>query len=59
MLRPLTNDLLLLEPRLDSFCIAVLVANLDDELGVDPFGNDVEVPLTCGDLVRVYENAIQ
>ena len=54
----MTNDLLL-EPGLDSLCIALLVANLDDELGVDPFGDDVEVPLTFGDLVRVYENAIQ
>jgi acyl carrier protein len=49
----------LLEPGLDSLCIAVLVANREDELGVDPFGNDVEVPLTLGDLIRVYENAIQ
>ena len=44
-LRPFANDLLLLEPGLDSRCIAALVANREDELGVDPFSNDVEVPL--------------
>lgn len=60
-LKPLSDHMLLLESGLDSLCIAILVANLEDELGVDPFGsgNDVEVPMTLGDLVRVYENAMQ
>jgi acyl carrier protein len=60
-LKPLSDRMLLLESGLDSLCIAILVANLEDELGVDPFGsgNDVEVPMTLGDLVQVYENAMQ
>jgi acyl carrier protein len=60
-LMPLTDDLLILESGFDSLCVAILVANLEDELGVDPFGSgdDVVLPVTLGDLVRVYENAMQ
>ena len=32
----LTDDLALLESGLDSLCIAILVATLDDMLGIDP-----------------------
>jgi hypothetical protein len=58
-LAPLTDDLPLLESGLDSLCIAVLVATLDDSLGIDPFAGDDEVdfPVTVGDFVRLYENA--
>jgi hypothetical protein len=44
---------------LDSLCIAVLVATLDDELGLDPFASDDDVgfPVTVGDFIRRYENA--
>ena len=57
-LAPLTDELLLLESGLDSLCIAILVANLEDELGVDPFssGDNLEIPSTLGDLIRAYEN---
>lgn len=60
-LKPLTDDLLILESGFDLLCVAILVANLEDELGVDPFGSgdDVVMPVTLGDLVRVYENAMQ
>jgi acyl carrier protein len=60
-LKPLTDDLLVLESGFDSLCVAILVANLEDELGVDPFGSgdDVVIPVTLGDFVRVYENAMQ
>jgi acyl carrier protein len=56
-LAPLTDDLYLLESGLDSLCVALLVANLEDELGLDPFGsgNEVAIPLTIGDLIAVYE----
>ena len=56
-LKPLTDDLALLDSGLDSLCLAVLVATLDDELGIDPFGSgdDVAVPATIGDFVRLYE----
>ncbi len=56
-LAPLTDGLYLLESGLDSLCVALLVANLEDELGLDPFGsgNEVAIPLTLGDLIAVYE----
>jgi acyl carrier protein len=57
-LAPLTDDAILLNTGLDSLCFAVLVARLEDRLGVDPFSmDDVVFPVTLGDFVRVYENA--
>ena len=58
-LAPLTNDTVLMNSGLDSLCFAVLVARLEDQLGVDPFSSsdDVSFPVTLGDFVRVYENA--
>jgi len=56
---PLTDQLHLVDSGLDSLCLAILVANLDDELGLDPFGtgDDVPIPVTVGDLITLYENA--
>jgi hypothetical protein len=58
-LAALTDDLPLMGSGLDSLCIAILVANLDDELGLDPFATDDQVafPVTLGDFIRFYENA--
>jgi acyl carrier protein len=58
-LAPLTDDAILLNTGLDSLCFAVLVARLEDRLGVDPFSmsDDISFPVTLGDFVRVYENA--
>lgn len=57
-LAPLTDDAILLNTGLDSLCFAVLVARLEDRLGVDPFStDDIAFPVTLGDFVRVYENA--
>ena len=58
-LKPVTDDLALIDSGLDSLCLAILVANLDDELGVDPFGagDGVDVPKTVGEFVRLYEVA--
>jgi len=55
----LTDDLVLLDSGLDSLCFAILVARLEDTLGVDPFtaSDDGYFPVTLGDFVRVYENA--
>ena len=55
----LDDDVGLMESGLDSLCIAILIANLDDKLNSDPFGSgdEVEIPVTIGDLVRVYEAA--
>ena len=59
MLAPLTDDLVLLDSGLDSLCFAVLVARLEDKLGVDPFtsSDDVAFPVTLGDFVQVYDRA--
>lgn len=58
-LLPLTEDAILLDSGLDSLCFAVLIARLEDRLGVDPFSesDDIAFPETLGDFVRVYENA--
>jgi hypothetical protein len=53
-LPPLNDDLGTLELGLDSLC----VANLDDELNLNPFDPDnVDIPVTYGDLIRIYEHA--
>jgi acyl carrier protein len=58
-LKPLNDDLILLESGLDSLCFAILVARLEDRLGFDPFtaAEDVYFPVTLGDFIRFYENA--
>ena len=58
-LAPLSDDLVLLDSGFDSLCFAVLVARLEDKLGVDPFtqSEDTTFPVTLHDLVRTYENA--
>jgi acyl carrier protein len=55
----LNEDLVLLESGLDSLGFAILVARLEETLGLDPFTvpDEVEFPVTLGDLIRVYENA--
>ena len=58
-LATLTEDLVLLELGLDFLSFAILVARLEDALGVDPFSaaEDVKFPVTLGDFVRIYEHA--
>jgi len=60
-LAPLSDDLVLLNSGLDSLCFAILVARLEDTLGVDPFtaSDDVSFPVTLGDFVKAYDNAVQ
>jgi acyl carrier protein len=60
-LSPLSDDLVLLDSGLDSLGFAVLVARLEDKLGVDPFtaAEDAMFPLTLGDFVKVYEHGAQ
>ena len=54
---PLTDDLVLLDSGLDSLCFAILVARLEDKIGVDPFtaAEDAYFPETFGDFVEAYE----
>jgi acyl carrier protein len=58
-LAPLTDELPLLESGLDSLCLAVLVAALEDTLDLDPFADEAAggFPVTFGDFVKLYENA--
>jgi acyl carrier protein len=60
-LAPLSDDLVLLESGLDSLGFAVLVARLEDTLGIDPFSTaeDAMFPVTLGDFVKAYEHAAQ
>jgi acyl carrier protein len=57
-LAALNDDVALLDSGLDSLGIAVLVARLEDRLGVDPFttSEDVQFPVTVGDFVKAYEH---
>ena len=56
---PLTDDLVLLESGLDSLCFAIIVARLEDALGLDPFSAAEEVyfPVTLSDFIKFYEDA--
>jgi len=58
ILAPLKDDLVLAESGLDSLGFAVLVARLEDTLGIDPFtaAEEAFFPVTFGDFVKVYEN---
>lgn len=59
----LTDDLVLLESGLDSLGIAILVARLEDALGLDPFtefaSEEMAYPVTLGDLIQFYERAAE
>jgi acyl carrier protein len=56
---PLNDNLVLLDSGLDSLCFAIVVARLEDALGVDPFtaSEDVYFPVTLGEFVKFYEDA--
>jgi acyl carrier protein len=58
---PLTDDLNLLESGLDSLSFALVVARLEDELGIDPFNvtEDLKFPVTFGDFIKLYENHVK
>ena len=55
----LTNELELIQSGLDSLSFAIIVARLENELGLDPFSTseDALFPVTFGELVELYENA--
>jgi len=56
-LAPLTDERPLMESGLDSLAFAIVVARLEDSLGIDPFtaSEDAQFPVTFGDFVRMYE----
>ena len=53
---PLTDSTLLLDSGLDSLCFAIIVARLEDTLGMDPFQTVYEqnFPVTIGAFVKLY-----
>ena len=57
----LEDDLVLLDSGLDSLAIAILVARLEETLGLDPFteSDDMAYPVTLGDFIRFYEHAAE
>ncbi|MBR0753274.1 acyl carrier protein [Bradyrhizobium jicamae] len=57
-LPPLQDDLPLQDTGFDSLAFAILVARLEDDLGIDPFtvAEDAPFPSTVGEFIRAYEN---
>jgi acyl carrier protein len=57
----LTEELVLLDSGLDSLAIAILVARLEETLGIDPFteSDEVAYPVTLGEFIRFYEHAAE
>lgn len=60
-LAPLSDESPLLNLGLDSLCFAIIVTRLESVLGVDPFSANegAPFPVTLGEFVRFYENAMQ
>jgi aryl carrier-like protein len=57
----ITDDTVLLQSGLDSLGFAMLVAQLDEDLGLDPFSQmQIAVyPRTFGEFVSIYRQALQ
>ncbi len=57
-LAALSNGLALLDTGLDSLSFAIIVARLEESLGVDPFSAaQGRFPATVGDFIQLYEDA--
>ena len=56
-LATLTDNRPLMESGLDSLAFAIVVARLEDLLGIDPFtaSEDAQFPVTFGDFVKMYQ----
>ena len=54
------SETALLDSGLDSLCLAIIVARLEDILGVDPFNavEELEFPVTIGEFIQLYERAV-
>jgi acyl carrier protein len=59
-LPPLHDELSLHETGFDSLAFAILVARLEDDLGIDPFtiAEDAAFPLTIGEFIGAYEENV-
>ena len=60
-LQALSDDLVLVDSGLDSLCFALIVAQLEDDLGVDPFSDldDAFFPVSFGEFVQLYSTAVE
>jgi hypothetical protein len=58
-LAALSDGLALLDSGLDSLSFAIIVARLEESLGVDPFSGaqGARFPKTVGDFIQFYEDA--
>lgn len=56
----LSDDIALVDTGLDSLCLAILVARLEDRLGIDPFSTSdhTDLPITLVDFIRSYEHRL-
>ena len=59
-LAPLSDDLVLLASGLDSLCLAIVIARLENTLGFDPFvtPDGVNLPVTFGNFIKSYEEVV-
>ena len=59
-IKTLSDETTLLDSGLDSLCFAIIVARLEDSLGVDPFITDSELafPATVGEFIGLYERTV-
>ncbi|MFN3708963.1 MAG: acyl carrier protein [Alishewanella aestuarii] len=57
----INNDTVLLQSGLDSLGFAMLVAQLEEDLGIDPFSQmQIAVyPRTFGEFVSIYQQALK
>ncbi len=55
----LDDDMVFMNSGLDSLCFAIIVARLEDAVGVDPFTTteDIVFPTTLGEFVALYEHS--
>ena len=58
-LAPLSDGLLLDETGLDSLCWAIVFARLEAALGFDPLADGSYLPVTLGDVIQLYDKAVQ
>ncbi|GAB3030475.1 phosphopantetheine-binding protein [Bowmanella dokdonensis] len=57
LMEPIREDTVLLQSGLDSLGFAMLVAQLEEDLGIDPF-TEMAIPVypnTFGEFVRIYQ----
>lgn len=56
----ISDELILLDSDFDSLCFAIVVARLEDILGVDPFvaADELRFPTTMGEFIGLYEQSV-